>query len=117
MALTTEQKAKSLLYLGHPVKTLDEESTHYNKILVDRFNNLSSTAESIVGALLTEIEAVRTKFGASTGRALVKRVGDIELNTDEHSSLNREYKRLLNDLSKYLDIPLKGGGVCIPMIV
>lgn len=117
MALTAEQKSNALLYLGYPVKTLDAGSTHYNKILVDRFEDLTATAETIVGTLLTEIANLRTKFTASTGRALVKKVGDIELNTEEHYSLGKEYKRLLQDLSKYLDIPLKGHGVSIPLIV
>lgn len=117
MALSREQKTCALLYLGYPAKTLDEDSTHYNKILVDRFEDLTSVAQTKVGELLTEIDEVRTKFGASTGRALVKRVGDIELNTDEHLSLNKEYKRLLKDLSLFLDIPLagRGDGVNVPV--
>lgn len=107
MALTTAQKHDVLLYLGWPGKTLVTSSTHYNKTVADRLDNLNSDIETQVGSLLTAIAAVRTKYTASTSRALVKKVGDIELNTDEHMALGKEDRRLVKELSCLLDIELR----------
>ena len=110
MALTDQQKYDAIFYLGYASKVLDPGSTHYEKILADRLEGLHAVAESRVISLLAEISAARTKFTASSGRMLVKRVGDIELNTDEHLYINKEYRRLLDELSSLLDIPRRGGG-------
>lgn len=111
MALTDDQKQDVVFYLGYPGTVLIPTSTNYSKIVADRLDNLNARIESQVTALLTEIAAVRTKFGASTTRMLVKKVGDIELNSDnEHLLLNKEYKRLLRNLAALLDLSVQGGG-------
>ena len=118
MALTETQQHDVIFYLGWPGKTLVTSSTHYNKVIADRLTNLNTNTETQVTGLLAEIVALRTKYGASTSRMLVKKVGDIELNTDEHHTLGREYRRVLRDLSQLLDIPLKkGGGMTIGLCV
>lgn len=117
MALTDAQKHNVIFYLGWPGKTLVTTSTHYNSTVANRLTSLDANTETQVGALLTEIAAVRTKLGASTSRALVKKVGDIELNTEEHYSLQKEHRRILRDLSRLLDIPLNSPGNNIALCV
>lgn len=118
MALTTAQKADVVFYLGWPAKSLQTDSTHYNPTLDDRLTNLPSDAESQVTTLLGEISTLRSKFTASSGRMLVKKVGDIELNTGEHEKLREEQRRLIRDLALVLDIPQrKVGGVNVGVVV
>ena len=118
MALTSAQKANIVFYLGWPSKALVSGSTHYNTTIVTRLTDLDSDTETIVTALLTDIATARTKMAASQGRMLVKKVGDIELNTDENTLLVRDYRRLVNDLSVLLDIPvLRSGGVNVSVVV
>jgi hypothetical protein len=118
MALTDAQKDQIVFFLGWPSKTLVEGSTHYNTTVADRLIGLSAQTETTVGALITSIQTCRTKYEASSSRMLVKRVGDIELNTDEHRSLSKEYRRQVRELSSILDIPWIGGaGVNVGVIV
>ena len=108
MSLTSAEKTNIVFLLGWPAKTLIVGSTHYDQTVVTRLNALDADIEAIVRTMLTGIEDVRTKYATSTSRMLVKKVGDIELNTDEHSTLGGEYKRLLRELSSCLDIPFIG---------
>lgn len=117
MALTEEQKAAVIFYLGYPATSIIPGSTDYSKILADRMANLTAPVEAQVSDLLTKIAAMREKLFGSSARMLVKRVGDIELNTDEHSLLSGENKRLLRDLSSLLGIPLQGRGNMISVCV
>lgn len=105
MALTDTAKMNVMFYLGWPSKSLVVDSTHYNRTLATRLESISAEAETIVIELLAAIDTVRTKLEASQGRALVKKVGDIELNTEEAGSLKKESARLINELSAFLDIP------------
>ncbi len=110
MSLTDTQKQNVIFYLGWPGKTLIVGSTHYNNTVAVRLTNLNASIETQVASLLASILVMRTKYEASAARALVKKVGDIELNTEEHFSLSKEYKRQLKDLSNLLDIPIINGG-------
>lgn len=119
MSLDSQQQADVLFYLGWPGTTNLVGNTNYNKIVVDRMTQTTPEVDARVTSLLAEIESVRTKLTGSTGRALVKRVGDIELNTGEAMLLKSDYKRLLRDLSSLLDIEMlrMGSGICIGLVV
>jgi len=109
MALTDTQKQKVLLYLGWPGKTLVSTSTHYSATVAARLTLLTSDIETNAVACLTALDALALKFTAATARALVKKVGDIELNSEEHPQLNKEHRRQQRLLSGILDIPVVGG--------
>lgn len=116
MALTDAQKTQVVIYLGWPAKTLTTDSTHYSPTVAARLTGLSAEAETQVTSMLTKLAAVATKYEASTGRMLVKKVGDIELNTDEHATLSKEYVRLQRMLSAMLDIPFLGKSVNVGVV-
>ena len=114
MALSDTQKHQVVFYLGSSGKTIIAGTTDYNKTVVDALSGLNSYVEAQVGDLLNLIADAKEKFTASSSRMLVKRVGDIELNTDEHRSLGQEYRRLVKELSALLGIPAMGvGGINI----
>lgn len=118
MALTSSQKMNCVFFLGWPAKTLIVDSTNYNSTVANRLTNLDADSEALVIGILTKLTNLQTKYDASSARMLVKKVGDIELNTDEHMGLGKEFKRQLRDLSNLLDIPLMGkGGVNIGVTV
>lgn len=110
MALSATEKASIISYLGWPGKTLTVGSTHYNSTIVNRLENLDADVETLVRSFLTQLDALEVQYTASTSRMLVKKVGDIELNSDEHTSLGKERRRVLARLCNTLDIPLVGGG-------
>jgi hypothetical protein len=117
VALTAAQQNSVVFYLGYPGKILIVGSTHYDQTVVTRMQALDANTELQVESLLTQIAAVRVKITASTSRMLVRKVGDIELNSGEHEALGRENKRLLRDLSVLLDIPcLTGSGRNVNMV-
>lgn len=118
--LTATQKAEIVFYLGYSATSIIPGSTDYDKILADRLNGLTAEAETLVVSLLAQIAAIRTKLNTSSSRMLVKRVGDIELNSGEHELLSTEYRRLLRDLSNLMGINMAGlasggrmFGVCV----
>lgn len=110
MVLSATEQANVIFYLGWPGKTLVTGSTHYDSTIANRLINLDVDTESNARSLLTQIGDVRTKYTASTSRMLVRKVGDIELNSGEHEALGKEYRRLLLDLAYLLDIPLLSKG-------
>lgn len=106
MALDLEQKNKIIYYLGLAGKTLIEDSTHYNSIVASRLKNLNVYIEDEVDTLLTDIDATRTRLKGTSTKGNVKRIGDIELDTNRSRSMvTTEYKRLIRELSSLLDIP------------
>lgn len=118
MALSDSDKFKVIYELGWPGKTLVTNSTHYNRSVADRLTNLTTDIEDQVTSLLEKLDAVKLKYDASSSRMLVKKVGDIELNPDEHMLIGREYRRLKKELSRLLDIPdLAGSGTTIGLCV
>lgn len=110
MALTLVEKTQIIYLLGYPGKLLLEASTHYNAPIARRLDLLTPEIESIVRTLLSDITTTKQKTVLSQSRMLVKRVGDIELNTDENRSLRSEIHRLLNELANLLDIPNRSRG-------
>jgi len=108
MSLSLESKHKVLYYLCYAGKTLIEGSTHYNSVVISRLTDLDSFIEDQVDSLITQLDAARTKLNATQNKGNVKRIGDIELDTDKTAEvISNEYKRLQNELSTLLDIPNK----------
>lgn len=116
MAFTEEQKYSIVFALCHDGKIILEGSTSYSGIIADRLDNLNSFIEARALELVTKIEAAKTLLESSGTKDNVKRIGDIELDTNMSRSLKqKELKRLLSELSQLLDIPNRckvgGGGV------
>lgn len=116
MALSQEDKYRIIFALCHEGKILVEGSTSYSKILADRLENLNSFIEDRAISLVDSIESMKTKLETGSLKDNVKRIGDIELDTQKSMSLkHNELKRLLTELSQLLDIPNRckvgGGGV------
>lgn len=118
MALTDQEKAKIVLHLGWPAKTIITDSTDYSKTFSDRLNGLTSAFETEIRIILDKLlknddclEEARLRLGA-------KKVGDIETREDEIFQLKKEKKRLTRQLSDLLDLEImqsgSGGiGVCV----
>lgn len=104
MALTQKEKYQVIFELGYPGKVLIEDSTHYDRVTARRLENLPPELEELVREVLLNLITVRSKLTASQGRALVKRVGDIELNPEEGTILSGEFRRLLAQLASLLDL-------------
>lgn len=104
MALTSAQKFSALKHLGWPANTIIVGSTSYNKTVVDRLAISNADAEAKIIDLLDALESADVKLAAAQARMVVKRIGDIELNTDESISLIKDKRRLIRELSSFLDI-------------
>lgn len=105
MALTSETKHRIVFALCHNAKILDPASTHYNSIFNDRLDGLSQFTEDRVEQLLNQIEGQKKKVGESSNKGNVKRIGDIELDTNRTVELTyQELKRLQSELAQMLDI-------------
>ena len=109
MSLTKEEKYKVIHYLGHNSRIITVGTRDYNSIVADNLKNLSPQGERYVREVLVEIEAVKARLKATRSRMLVRKVGDIELNENEWTLLNKEYSRVLNELSRAVDIDLAAG--------
>ena len=109
MALSLEQKNEILFLLCYPAKTIIVGSNLYNSVIADRLEDLDSATQDRVEALLSEINDVRTKLTGLQDQGKLRRVGDIEFNVDSNDrTVKSEYRRLLKELSCYLDIPMRG---------
>ena len=117
MALSAAQKTKIVFLLGYPAKIIDATSVHYEKILADRLNNLTAETEALVTGRLTGIEAVETRISAAPARFMAEQVDAIKLNADEIEKLRKERKILTRELGQLLDIPMRGGGSSISVVV
>lgn len=107
MALDQETKSKIVYHLGYAGKVLLPNSTHYNKIVNDRMENLDSFIEEEVESLLAQIANARTNYSATQTKGNVTRIGDIELDPSyTRSNARAEYKRLLKELSCLLDLSI-----------
>lgn len=119
MALSQEDKYRIIFALCHEGKILIPGSTSYSKILADRMENLNTFIEDRALQLVDSIEDYKSKLEASATKDNVKRIGDIELDTTRsRSSKMKELNRLLDELSKLLDIPNRcsygsGGMKCL----
>lgn len=106
MALTDKQKNQVLYYLGWPLKTLITDSTHYQKTIADRFENLNTQIEDIVDDLLDKLEEIDKKLEKARCRLSASKVDDITLNKNEIQMLLKERRRCRNELHRILDIPV-----------
>jgi hypothetical protein len=104
MSLTANEKAKIVLYLGWPAKTIIEDSTDYSKTFVDRLNNLTSPFEVEVRDLLSKTLAIDNCLSEAKLRLGAKKIGDIETNDAEIYELKKERKRIIKQLAALLDL-------------
>ena len=118
MALSLEQKHNILFVLGYPAKTIIVDSNLYNSLIADRLDSLDYYSEDRVDLLLIEIDSVRTKLSGLQDQGKLKQVGDIIFNTDNNDrTVKMEYKRILKELARTLDIPLLGSSSMVKVIV
>lgn len=109
MALSDDQKYKVIFALGFPGEVITENSMHFNSIVRDRLNIDNALVEAQVDSLLTKIAAVKVQLEASPKNSNLKRIGDIELDTEKsHLLIKKELVRLLEELSKLLCLPNNG---------
>jgi len=118
MALVLEQKNEILFLLGYPAKTIIKGSNLYNSIVADRLVDIDSFTQDRIESLLLELNQIRTKLSALQDQGKLKQVGDIVFNVDNNDrTVKSEYKRVLKELSRYLDIPLRGFSTMIGVSV
>lgn len=107
--LTDENKYKVIFALGYPGEVLTATSMHFNSIVRDRLAINNPFVEERVISLLDEIDAIKVKFSKSPTNSNLKRIGDIELDTERsHLLIQKEFNRLLDELSKLLGLPNRG---------
>jgi len=106
MALSLEQKHEILFLLCYPAKTIIVGSNLFNSIINDRLEDIDSFTQDRIETILSEITTLRTKLTALQDQGKLKQVGDIHFNVDNNDrTVKSEYRRLLKELSCYLDIP------------
>lgn len=104
--LTQEDKYRVIFALCLNGEVITESSVNFNSIVRDRLNVNNQFIEDQVSSLLGKIDLIKTRLESSPKNSNVKKIGDIELDTDKsHSLIMKEYNRLLSELSKLLDIP------------
>jgi hypothetical protein len=115
MAFSAEDKANILYSLCWPATTLDPLSVNFHSIIRDRLDGINVYGEDQALRLVSQISDIEAKLNSSPTKANVKRIGDIELDTDKSLRLiEKESNRLRNRLSALLDIPNKcKGGSCM----
>lgn len=106
MALTSAEKHKAVRLLGWSGKTLVPESQSYNFTVAGYLINLSPEIEEEVREFFARFDKLEQMRMEALSRVSTKKVGDIELNTDELWFLQRERRRLMSELSDLLDIPI-----------
>jgi hypothetical protein len=118
MSLTEDEKYAVIHYLGYSSRTITAGTRDYNSVIASNLTNLSPQGESYIRSTLADLEALKANLAATRKRMLVRKVGDIELNSDEWSLLQKEYSRVLNELSRATDIALLSGrSAMIRMVV
>lgn len=111
-----DQRADVVFFLGLPAKIIVSDSTHYNRIVENRFKNVDQSTVDRVDELITLIKETRTKLDNTRDDANVSQVGEIGIdpNLADHYIL-KQYKRYIRELSVVLDIPIRsmaiGGGI------
>ena len=107
--MSEQQKSDVIFFLGHPAKTINPDSTHYNGILDDRMKNLLATTVTRVDELIALIKSTREKLDATRDDANVSKVGEIMLDPKYTSKyIQSQHNRYLRELSTTLDIPQLG---------
>lgn len=117
--LAEDVKYKVIFALCYTGTVLDPNSVNFNSIVRDRLNIDNFYIEERVTVLLSKIESIKSLLENSPTKNNVKRIGDIELDTENGRDLiTKEYARLLDELSKLLDLPSMckaGGGRNVPV--
>lgn len=104
--LTQDDKYRVIFALCLNGEVITETSVNFNSIVRDRLNIDNTHIEDRVIQLLEKIDLIKTRLEDSPKNSNVKRIGDIELDTEKsHSLIKKEYQRLLSELSSLLDIP------------
>lgn len=116
MALTDKEKYRVLYYLGWPGLTLIPTSTMYNKVVNDRLVDLVPDIEKLVKELLEKLQKLDDKLEKAQCRLSAKSVDNIEMNPDEIPMLKKERKRLIKELSDWLEIPIDKQGNLIGVV-
>lgn len=108
--LSDLEKFKIIRLLGHPAKTLVEDSTHYSNIIAGRLTNLPEPVVTLIRELLERLENIDEKLAKQIDRAGVQRLDDIVFSGRGIDELRKERRAVLNELSETLDIVnLRGG--------
>lgn len=106
MALSTENKYRVIFALGYPGEVITTTSTEFNSIVRDRLNIDNANVETRVISLLDKVDLVKIKLEKSPTNSNLKRIGDIELDTERSLLLiQKELSRLVGELSKLLNLP------------
>jgi hypothetical protein len=116
MALSNETKYRVIFALGLHGEVLTETSMHFNSIVRDRLNIDNEFVEAQISTLLDDIDLVKAQLKNSPKNSNLKRIGDIELDTDKSILLiNKEHSRLIEELSRLLGLPYSKGSknVCV----
>lgn len=113
--LTAEEIERCVFFLGYPAKVLRKDSTHYNRIIVRRFENISEITVARVKELIDLIDIARINLDKTQLDGHVANVDEISLDTSRAvSNVERQYYRYRKELSYTLDIPIRrhgrGGG-------
>jgi hypothetical protein len=117
MGLSSQQKNKVVQLLGYGGKALQPNSVIFNKILSDRLEQLPQDTEDLVVAYLAQVETIETQIKQAPTRVIAKKVGDIELNTNEMQDLRSERRRIVKEMATHLDIPYQGSGGNLSVVV
>ena len=106
--IPTQQRADAVFFLGYPAKVLVPDSTHYNRIIYNRFIDIDQATVDRVDELITLIKETRTKLDNTRDDANVSQVGEIGIdpNLADHY-ISKQYKRYIRELSATLDVPVR----------
>jgi len=121
MALTEQQKTRTLRYLGLSYELIIPTSPYWaqwiwmklsspgetivqNGITIEG-GELTEVAEQELIELLNRVEGIDTQLTQATSRLKVTQVGqDIALNTEEIPMLRRERRRVIREIYELLDL-------------
>lgn len=118
MALSDQTKIEVLRFLGWPATTIDTASTNYNSGIAQKLTLSNTTIENVVKNYVERLQALDLRLDGAAERVVALQVDDIKLNPEEIDRLKGEKARLARELSRFLEIPVKGGsgimfGVCV----
>lgn len=106
MSLSQDFQNEIVFLLGYPHKVLVANSTHYNRIIVNRMTELLPQTITRVTDILTKARTARTNLDNAQLQANVQRIGDINLDATRGTTyIYQQYERYLDELSSVLDIP------------
>lgn len=110
-SLSNENKEKVVFLLGYPSKILLDNSTHFNRILVSRMDNLTDYTKKRVEELITLAYKARLNLDNTQTDAHVTQVDEIGLDSSMAvDNIYKQYNRYIKEISSLLDIPIRKGG-------